>query len=198
VPLIRRISRSIGIDRNPLRRPIDRFECALRLMLVLAFVICGPLLAPATAQLSQVAGLAEVHREASWRHVDAVLLRPAPSRLSGYGSMATFWVAGRWRAPSGAIREGMVPTRTGVPAGTKVRIWVDWAGRLTGRRPLTVGMVQTRSVLFEIGSVAGLAAGLFVLAWLIRLMLNRRRMAYWGIEWACFGPRWTTRRWPRS
>jgi hypothetical protein len=181
-----------------MRRPIDRFECAMRLLLVLAFVICSPLLAPATAHLSEVAGLQEVHREASWRQVDAVLLRSAPSHFSGYGSTATFWVTGRWRAPSGATREGMVPTRTGVPAGTRVRIWVDWAGKVTGRQPLTVGMVQARSVLFEIGSVAGLAAALLVLAWLIRVMLNRRRMAYWGIEWACFGPRWTTRRWPRS
>jgi hypothetical protein len=198
VPLIRRITRWIGVDRNPLRRPIDRFESALRLLLVLAFVICGPLLAPATAHLSQIAGLQEVHRESSWRQVDAVLLQPAPSHMSGYGSMATFWVAGRWRAPSGAAKEGMVPARTGVPAGTKVRIWVDWAGRVTGRQPMSVGMVQARSVLVGVGSVAGLAGALLVLGWLIKVMLNRRRMAYWGIEWACFGPRWTTRRWPRS
>jgi len=198
VPLIRRIARWIGVDRNPLRRPIDRFESALRLLLVLAFVICGPLLAPATAHLSQIAGLQEVHRESSWRQVDAVLLHPAPSHMSGYGSMATFWVAGRWRAPSGAAKQGMVPTRTGVPAGTKVRIWVDWAGRVTGRQPMSVGMVQARSVLVGVGSVAGLAGALLVLGWLIKVTLNRRRMAYWGIEWACFGPRWTTRRWPRS
>jgi hypothetical protein len=198
VPLIRRIARSIGADRNPLRRPIDRFENAIRLLLVLAFVICGPLLAPAAAHLSQVAGLEEVQREASWRQVDAVLLHPAPSRFAGYGSMATFWVAGRWRAPSGATKVGMVPTRTGMPAGTKVRIWVNWTGRVTGRHPLTVGMVRARSALFGIASVACLAAGLLLLAWLIGMVLNRRRMAYWGIEWACFGPRWTTRRWPRN
>lgn len=198
MPLIRRIARSIGADRNPLRRPIDRFESTLRLLLVLTFVICGPMLAPATAHLSEVAGMQEVQREASWRQVDAVLLRPAPSRYYGYGSMATFWVAGRWRAPSGATREGIVPSRGGKRAGAKVRIWVDWAGRVTGRQPLTADMVQARSVLFGVGSVAGLAAALFILALLIRLMLHRRRMAYWGIEWACFGPRWTTRRWPRN
>ena len=198
MPLIKRLTRSIGADRNPLRRPIDRFECAIRLLLVLTFVICAPLIAPAAAHLSQVAGFKEVQREASWRQVDAVLLHPAPSRFAGYGSMATFWVAGRWRAPSGASREGMVPARTGMPPGTKVRIWVSWTGRVTGRQPLSAGMVQARSVLFGIGSVAGLAAGLLLLAWLIGMVLNRRRMAYWGIEWACFGPRWTTRRWPRN
>jgi hypothetical protein len=63
---------------------------------------------------------------------------------------------------------------------------------------MSVGMVQARSVLVGVGSVAGLAGALLVLGWLIKVMLNRRRMAYWGIEWACFGPRWTTRRWPRS
>jgi hypothetical protein len=63
---------------------------------------------------------------------------------------------------------------------------------------MTIGMVRTRSVLLGLGSVVGLALALLLLAGLTRLLLNRRRMLYWGIEWACFGPRWSTRRWPRS
>lgn len=170
----------------------------MRALLVIAFLICGPLIAPAAGHLTEADGLREVHREASWRQVDAVLLRPAPPQYYGYGSMATFWVAGRWRAPSGVTREGMVPTRTGVPAGAKVSIWVDWAGRVTGRRPLTVDMVKVRTVLAGFLSVAGLGLALLIVTGLLRLLLNRRRMAYWGIEWACFGPRWSTRRWPKS
>ena len=196
--LIRRAARWIGADGNPLRRPVDRLESMLRLAFVLGFLIAAPLIAPATAHQAQAAGLRQVRQEASWRQVSAVLLRPAPPQFYGYGSMADYFVAGRWRSPSGVMRRGMVPARTGQQAGARVSIWVDWDGRMTGRHPTTPGMVQVRTVLTAIGSVAGLGAALFVLAGIVRVLLNRRRMTYWGIEWACFGPRWSARRWPRS
>jgi len=63
---------------------------------------------------------------------------------------------------------------------------------------MTMTMVEVRSVLLAVGSVVGLAVALLLLVGLVRALLNRRRIAYWGIEWACFGPRWSTRRWPRS
>ena len=198
VPLRKRIIRWVGADRNPLRRPIDRFESAVRIALLLAFLIGAPLIGPATHHLADVSGFAQVRREVSWRQVDAVLQRPAPRQFYGYGSMATFWVPGKWLAPSGANKQGLVPAKTGDTAGSKVRVWVDWAGQVMNRHPMTIGMVRTRAVLVEIGSVVGLALVLLIFAGLVRIMLNRRRMVNWGIEWACFGPRWSTRRWPRS
>jgi hypothetical protein len=198
VPLRKRITRWIGADRNPLRRPIDRFESAVRVVLVLAFLISAPMLAPAARHLAEEAGVQQVHREASWRQVRAVLSRSAPPQFYGYGRLATFWIPGRWQAPSGASRQGMVPARAGDAAGGRVRIWVDWAGQVMNRHPMTIGMIKVRSVLIEFGSVVALALVLLLLAGLTRLMLNRRRMLIWGIEWACFGPRWSTRRWPRS
>jgi hypothetical protein len=198
VPLRKRITRWIGADRNPLRRPIDRFESVVRIVLVLAFLIGAPLLGPATRHLADVTGFAQVHREVSWRQVQAVLERPAPRQFYGYGSMATFWVPGRWQGPSGVNKHGLVPAKSGAPAGSKVRVWVDGAGRVMNRHPMTVGMVRTRAILVEIGSIVGLALVLLLFAGMTRMMLNRRRMLNWGIEWACFGPRWSTRRWPRS
>lgn len=170
----------------------------MRIVLLLGFVTGALLLAPATHRLAEVSGLQQVHREASWRQVRAVLLRSAPQQIYSYGSMATFWVPGRWQAPSGQARRGLVPAKSGSPAGTKVRVWVTWAGRIMNRHPMTLGSVRVRSVLVEIGSVVALGLVLLVLAVMTRLMLNRRRMLHWGIEWACFGPRWSTRRWPRS
>ena len=170
----------------------------MRIVLVVAFLVGAPLLGPATRHMADVAGLAQVHSEVSWRQVEAVLERPAPRQFYGYGSLATFWVPGQWQAPSGASRHGLVPAKTGDPAGAKVRVWVDWAGQVMNRHPMTIGMVRSRAMLIEIGSMAGLALVLLLLAGVTRLLLNRRRMLYWGIEWACFGPRWSTRRWPRS
>ncbi len=170
----------------------------MRVVLVLAFLIGAPMLAPAMRHVVEAAGLRQVHREASWRQVPAVLQRAAPPQFYGYGSMATFWVPGRWQAPSGAARQGRIPARSGDQAGRKVRIWVDWAGHVMNRHPMTVGMVQVRAVLLEVGSVVALGLLLLLLAGLTKLMLNRRRMVHWGLDWACFGPRWSTRRWPRS
>src|SRR5262249_39613917 len=185
----RRIAAWIGVDRNPLRRPIDRFECAARLLLILIFLVGAPLVAPAVNHVTWASGVQQVRRETSWSQVPAVLLRPAPGHFYGYGSVATFWVPGRWRAPSGAARTGLVPARAGDPAGTRLRVWVDSAGKVMGRSPLTIGSVGTKSVMLAIGSVAGLAATLLLICGLTRLLLNPRPMITWGLEWACFRPR---------
>lgn len=197
-PLYLRIACWAGIDGNPLRRGVDKFETGLRFVFVLAFVLGAVLLAPAAGRMAEAAGVRQVRQEASWREVSAVLLRPPPPQFYGYGSMSTYWVAGRWRTPSGAIRSGMIPVRSGIPAGGRVSVWVDRSGALTGRHPMTMAMVRLRSALIELGTVAGLAVVLAAAAGVAALLLNRRRMIAWGIDWACFGPRWTTRRWPRS
>jgi len=192
--VIRRIAGWLGADGNPLRRRSDRFEGAVRLTLLLAFVIAAPMLAPAVGKLTDVSGMREVQAEKSWHQVDAVVVRSAPQRFDGYGAAATVWVNGRWRAPSGATRYGLVPTQAGVQAGTVVPIWINGNGQITGRHPLTVDLVTLRVVVLEALTVIGLAAALLVVAWLIRWLLDRRRMAYWGIEWTYFGPRWTSKR----
>ena len=197
-PLIRRVAGWIGADRNPLRRPMDRFEGALRLLLLIGFVVGAALIVPAVGHVTHVAGLRQVRQDASWRKVTAVLLQPAPRRYYGYGSMSTYWVPAQWRAPSGAVRWGRVPTTPGAVKGDKVGIWVNRHGAMMGRRPTTLSAVQVRTFLAEVGSVTGLGLLLLAFAGVVRLLLDRRRLAYWGIEWACFGPRWSTRRWPRS
>jgi hypothetical protein len=176
---------------------MDRFEGALRLLLLVGFVISAALIAPAVGHAAHVAGLRQVRQEASWRRVSAVLLQPAPTRYYGYGTMSTYWIPGHWRAPSGASRSGRIPTTPGAIKGDRVSIWVNRSGRMMGGRPLTASMVHVRTFLAEVGAVAGLGVVLLAFVGGLRLLFNRRRLANWGIEWACFGPRWSTRRWPK-
>jgi hypothetical protein len=192
-PLARRVAGWLGIDGNPLRRRTDRLESAVRLVLLLVFLTCGPLLASLTGRLAHTAGLHQVRQQQTWRQVAAVLLRPAPLSYYAYSSMTTYRVPARWLAPSGAIRVGQVSAPAGLRAGAAVRVWVNADGQVTGRRPLTARAVALRSALAEIVTLAGLGAALLIMTGLVRWQLDRRRLAAWAIEWAALGPRWTTR-----
>lgn len=192
-PPIRRIAGWMGVDRNPLRRGIDRVERALWIILALAFFAVGPTLVSMAGQAARAGGIAEVRQQQSWHQARAVLLRHAPYQMYGYNASGAVWVKGRWGSPGGT-RYGLVPTVVGAPAGTVVRVWVNQAGRLTGHGPLKAGDVGARVMAIEMLAGVGLAATLLTLACLIRLLTNRRRMAYWSCEWASIGPRWSTRR----
>jgi hypothetical protein len=170
----------------------------VRVLLIVAFLVVAPMLAPLTGHLTRIDGMSQARHERSWREVNAVLLSPAPERFYGYGSMSTFSVKARWTAPDGVRRTGSVPARTGMRAGTVVPIWVDRSGRVTGREPVTAGLVDVRVALVETATVGSVGIVLFALGALLRLGTNRRRMTHWAAEWACFGPRWTTRRWGRN
>jgi hypothetical protein len=187
------MARWAGLDDNPLRRGIDRVERAVWLLLAVAFLVAAPMLVPLAGRMARVDGIGEVRRERLWRQVNAVLVRRAADRFDGYGADGAVWVQGRWRAPSGAARIGLVPVAPGAPAGTVVRIWVDRAGRVTGRPPVTVGLVTVRVIAVEVLALTGLAFAALLFAGFVRWVLNRRRMTVWDSEWACFGPRWTTR-----
>ena len=193
-PPIQRVAGWAGVDRNPLRRGIDRVERALWIILALAFFASVPLLVPMVGQAARVDSLQQVRQESSWREVNAVLLKHAPNEVYGYNTTGTVWVTGRWRAPSGGVRTGLVPTSVGAPAGTVVKVWVDNAGQLTGGHPLSAGDVGEQVLGIEILLVIGLGVTAVGLGGLARWLANRRRMACWRAEWACFGPRWSTRR----
>lgn len=193
-PLIWRIVRWLGVDGNPLRRRTDRIESAIRIVLVLAFLVGGPLLAVTVGRVTDANGLRQVRSERSWRQVDAVLTRSVPQSTSPYGAMATTWVQGRWKVAPGQVRTGLVPAVAGAQAGAVVTVWLDRAGRVTGQAPVTTGDVLLRVVVAEILTLIGAGFAAFLIAVGVRWLFNRRRLARWAIEWSMVGPRWTTRR----
>jgi hypothetical protein len=191
---MRRAARLAGMDGNPLRSGIDRVERALWVLLAIAFVIAVPVLVPMAGRVARAENLQLLRQEQSWREVKAVLLTAAPARMEGYGSAATVWVSGRWQAPSGARRTGLVPTAPGTPAGSSVSIWVNRHGAITNLGPLSGDAVTFRVIAVEILTAIGLAMAGFGTGCAVRWAANRRRIACWAIEWACFGPRWSARR----
>src|SRR5215470_7686523 len=83
-PLISRIAGWLGMDRNPLRRRTDRIESALRILLVLAFLTFGPLLAVWVGKAAHVGGMREVRSDRGWQHVNAVVTKAVPLATSPY------------------------------------------------------------------------------------------------------------------
>lgn len=183
------LSRRMGWDRNPLRRRSDRVEAAVVATLLVGFLIGAPLLAIVAGRMTDANELRQQHSERGWRQVPATLLvSPAMVADAAFGS-GNAWVPARWLAPGHRTRRGAVELDA-VPAGRQVLVWTDAAGRLTSA-PLTRSAIQIDVTAAVLIAPAALAVLLLAAGGLVRLMLNRRRLADWDRTWDSIGPRWT-------
>ena len=179
------------IGPNGLRRPSDRLEGLLVVLLAAAFltaVVAAPIFCERLYQ-SQRADAAQLHPAI------AVLTQNGPSD-SYVTSMDE--AAGRWRVPDGQRQEGMLTTLTapgisGAAAGARVQVWLTDSGQPEAP-PVSAAQAMFSSVVLATGAVLGAAIVLLICYWLGRLALDRRRLAAWASEWSLTGPRWTTRR----
>jgi hypothetical protein len=178
------------VGRNRLRRPSDRLEGLVVLLLAAAFlaaVAAAPVFGVRLYQ-SQRANAARL------RPATAVLTQPGPSESYAGDGQAT----AHWRAPDGRPRAGVLTTMTapgisGAPAGGHVRVWLTRSGQ---PQAPPVGAAETlfASVVLTVGAVCGAAIVLLMCYLLCRVALDRRRLSAWASEWSLTGPRWTSRR----
>ena len=125
-----RLVRRLGLDRNPLRRRIDKIAACLAALLMAVFLIGAPLLSMAAARWAGQAAAAGQRAARSWRQVPAVLLHGAPLPAGGWTS-GTSWVTARWTAPDGRQRAGSIPVSTSLAAAARCRCgWTRRARRL--------------------------------------------------------------------
>lgn len=185
-----RLSRLL-LGRNELRRPSDRVEGAVLVMLAAAF------LAAAIVAGFMAAHVYQSQRAAAQRlrPAEAVLAAPGPAATSAFepavGAQAS------WRLPDGAERSGVLtpwlaPAIFDARSGTDVQIWLDRGGQPqpppAGQRAIVLDALITGVV------ITTAAAVLLVLCYqLCRLALDRHRLATWTSAWAAIGPRWTSR-----
>ena len=188
-----RLAARMGLDGNPLRRRTDRLATWLAAQFLVVVLIAVPLAAIAAFGWASRSGAAELRAERAWRVVPAVLLRSVPVADSFAGGVFGYaWVPARWTAPDGRVRSGHIPVEVGLAAGRKVAMWVDATG-MPVDVPLTHRAVLARAL--TAAAVAGilLVAVLSLLACAGRWLLDRRRLADWGLAWAIVGPQWTKR-----
>jgi hypothetical protein len=171
-----RLARRLGLDGNPLRRPIDKIEACLAALTLVLLVTGAPV-------LSIAAGRAWVRGHFE-RRVSAVLLQAAPP-VAGL-------VPARWIAPDGQTRTGWIPVSPGSAAGRTASLWVNTAGSPTSP-PLNHGAVLGREAMAAVFVPIALGWGLLFLAEAGRWVLDRRRLAGWDAAWAAVGPQWTKR-----
>ncbi len=175
--------RRIGFDGNPLRRPVDRLEAWCTLALLALVLVVAPLVAWRVG--TAVSGDGDI---APVRFTRAVLTADAPAITVGAAVVVAPQVPApaRWNAPDGSAHTSEVVVEAGTPAGTAVMVRTDDTGRIldTG---VGGGAV---AVACAVGLASAAAAGC---AWLVlRLLLDRHRMARWQRGWRRVEPRWRT------
>src|SRR5690242_2912302 len=109
-------------------------ETAIVAGLVAAFLGGAPVAAIAADGWAHgVAQRVQQSQRAGWRQVPAVLTASAPrADDSEFAGDQLAQVSARWTAPDGARRVGQVLAGPGARAGSRVLVWVDARGQLTG------------------------------------------------------------------
>lgn len=176
-------------DRNPLRRPSDRLETVVLVVLVIAFLAAAPFAALATGQWTLArAHQAQLAERASSYQVPARVLK-LESPGGAYGDPQA---QARWTAHDGKVITGEISVPLYTTAGSTQWLWTTANGQLADP-PLADSQVTGQAYTAETFAVFTLAVLLAVTGLVTRWTLDRRRMAAWDAEWRAAGPRWTTR-----
>jgi hypothetical protein len=170
--------RRLRIDRNPLRRPVDRVQRALGAALLLIFVVAAPVVAVRLAAPGYGDGVRAERAEAAARHrVDARVERIDERPKAGTSFVFTY-AALAWTEPDGTIQNAETEAWAGAAQGEQRSVWVDASGRLT---PAPRDHARTVGVAILTGAAGALAAGVVPLAayLVVRRRCNRRRRNLW-------------------
>ncbi|MBV9792349.1 MAG: hypothetical protein JO016_00285 [Actinobacteria bacterium] len=185
--------RWLGLDRNPLRRTVDRAETAVRLGVAVLILTVVPAMTVLAGRWAYHTALSQVRAQDAATHaVSAVLLDAAPGvgTPDPYEGTAVAWVPARWVAPDGPVRTGDVLAPAGAKRGSLVRTWVDEAGNFVDPPPGRNQVVGNVFMAVLLSGLCGLAL-VFGGEAVSHQVLERRRMKAWDADWRTVAPRWT-------
>jgi hypothetical protein len=189
--------RGPAVNGNPLRRPIDRWESRVKAILIIAYVIAGPLLAwqAGTAGYHRTVRSATEMRQDRYP-VNAVLVTDAVDDDQARDVAAPAHqmpVRVRWTGPDGTEHsESIVADNPARKPGDVVRIWTDVHGNAVAA-PATRGKAVGNGI--GVGLITVLATvALSVAAYaLVGRVFQRRRLRYWDRDWLRVEPAWSGR-----
>ncbi|MFF3492864.1 hypothetical protein ACFYWS_16065 [Streptomyces sp. NPDC002795] len=181
--------------RNPLRRPSDRLQAWVTLVLAIAVLTTAP------AAMFAAGDSAHRHYRSTAEHeVRTRTQHPAtlthntprhPEPGSDEAKEARYPAPVRYTDRHGHTRTGKTAVEPGLPAGRTVLVWTDTEGRLT-RPPLTTEQIRNHTMGWALlAFLAVPLTGLAVHAATSRLM-DRHHLARWDTAWARTAPHWNT------
>jgi hypothetical protein len=190
----KRLTRRLGRDGNPLRRRSDVIDAWLVPVAIVVFLALCPLVLSVTGNWARSANVSEQRAQASWSHVQGVLLQAVPGPQQANHGMNTWitWTPAHW-VQNGIQRTADVPARSGTRAGSVVTVWLDSNGKVQ-MPPLTPGGAGARLLEARLTGLAVLAVVLALMLVLGRRILDRRRLAGWENAWHSVGPTWSRHR----
>jgi len=183
------LMRYLGLDGNPLRRPVDRIDSWATVILLLTLLVVGPIV---TWRAGTLANREEPTRSVTVQAVLEENVVALPTAAEFAIQPRALPVQARWNAPDGTPRAGKIEPDSGGRAGTVVEIRTDAAGNV-----IPAALEEQRVAwVFLAGLIALLSLASVVVC--VRLGLNRLldrwRLAYWRHEWTMVEPRWSGRR----
>jgi hypothetical protein len=182
--------RLLALDRNPLRRRVDRLEAVLLMVTLMAASLVLPAAAALGTAVRDRAEVAAAQERVHTRAVVARTLEDSDETAPSSPGLTTTKVRIGWFDVSGSAREDRADVLVGTKAGSELTIWLDEDGEMTHapRSPADSA---------ALGVVGGISAAM--LAWpllivvflLVRRPLDRHRVEQWAREWREVSPRWT-------
>ncbi|MEV0537522.1 hypothetical protein [Kitasatospora sp. NPDC050463] len=194
----RHVRRAVGVERNPLTRPLDRARSRALLAAALGIVLSA-LLGTGTAladlrlaQQHSTTALAHLH------HIEAVLLGPVRQTSTSLSfAPPSYQAQAAWTYPSGQPHTATISVPGRAAAGSTTPIWVNDTGTLA-TTPSTGADTTGEAIfigLFTLGCLSVLVAtGLG-----LRLRTLDRRAAHaWQRSWERLKPLGTGRAAPQA
>jgi hypothetical protein len=175
------LARRIGWGRNTLRRPVDRVEAVLVVVLWLASAAIALGCAAYGLSTAQRNLAVSVHQMAESHPTSAMMLDSSTAAL-GTSAVKTS-VRVQYTDQTGATRTGQTDEAVGLDVGTKVAVWLDGHGTLVPP-PMTPDDTVIAGVTAGTVTAAGAEALLLVAYMLVVWRTNRAKAMAIDLEWA--------------
>ena len=182
------------LDRNPLRRGIDRLETCLLVGLFVVLAAVTPFTAGLAAHASYLSALHTRQEQLATRHPVQAMLTGEAGTDDGYSLNSYVLTQATWTSSNGVRHIGEVPASPGSPKGTAITVWTSASGELESP-PLAIAEVVSQADASATAAVVGAGVFYIAAAAAIRLLLNRRRMAAWDADWVTTAQAWNRQSW---
>lgn len=176
-----RLRRRLGLERNDLRRRVDRVQRTVALCLLVLLLGAAPPLAAWAASWSYEAGVrTEQAERESRRQVVATVTATGAGTSDRYIHET---VQATWTGPDGEPRVGTLPSWKNAAVGERRQIWIDRDGDPTVR-PRPHSRTVTDAAYAGAAAALGCALPVLLAYVLVRRRCDRVRDEMWEADWA--------------